>query len=175
MRLRLDLAHPEPRPGRLGWTLLVLGLAAALWAGWRYQGEAQKLDGARARVAALEPARPRAQRPAGGRESALAVGARKALGADWPGLLARLEAGRPRQIALLALEADGAQGELRLEANARDLAAMLAWLETLEGAGLGPVRLVSHTAMEEEGQGSVRQTYVHFVAQGRWGGARGRP
>lgn len=170
MKLRLDFAHPEPRPGWLGWILLALGLAAALWAGWRYQGEAQKRQEAQARLAAMEPARSKAQRPAGGRESALAAGARKVLAADWSGLLARLETSRSKQIALLALEADGAQGELRLEGNAKNLAAMLDYVQALEGAGLGSVRLVSHTAMEEEGQ-----EYVRFVAQARWGGPGGRP
>lgn len=170
MRLCLDLAHPIPRPGWPGWVLLALGLAAALWAGWRYQAEARHLEAARARLAALEPARPKVRSPAASWESALASGARKALGADWAGLLARLESSRPRQIALLTLEADASQGDLRLEADAKDLAVMLAYLETLEGAGLGPVRLVSHAAMEDEGQG-----YVHFVAQGRWGGPGGRP
>lgn len=94
----------------------------------------------------------------------MAINARRALEADWAGLLVNLERGRPAQIALLSMEIDAAQGRLRLEANAKDLPAMLAYLQGLESMGLRQVRLQSHVAMEEEGQ-----DYVHFSASAGWG------
>lgn len=166
MKLMLDLAHPYPRPSRLGWLLLGLGMAAALWAGWRYAGETQRLEEARSKVATLSPAPAKAARTPSrqSQESAMALSARRALEADWAGLLVNLERSRPAQIALLNVEVDAAQGRLRLEANAKNLSAMLAYLQGLEALGLHQVRLQSHVAMEEEGQ-----EYVHFSATAGWG------
>jgi hypothetical protein len=169
MKLRLDLAHPRPRPSRLGWLLLALGVMAALWAGVRYQGQASRLAAAETALASLAPARP-APRPAKpGREdpSALTASGQQALQADWERLLIRLETSRPKSIALLALEADATQGgRLRLEAQARDLDAMLAYLQALEAAGLEQVRLQSHVAEAGEGYESIR-----FSVTAAWGGA----
>lgn len=172
MKLILDLVHPAPRPSRLGWLLLGAGLAAALWAGWRHGDETRRLEEARGRVAALAPAPVKSARPSSGdgRESAMAISARRALEADWAGLLAGLERSRPARIALLNVEIDAAQGRLRLEANAGDLPAMLAYLEGLEAMGLRQVRLQSHVAMEEEGQ-----EYIHFTANADWGVAGAQP
>lgn len=166
MKLFLDLAHPDPRPSRLGWLLLGLGMAAALWAGWRYGGETQRLEEARSKVAALTPAPAKSARLSArqGQETAMALNARRALEADWAGLLVNLERSRPVPIALLNVEVDAAQGRLRLEANAKDLTAMLAYLQDLEVMGLRQVHLQSHVAMEEEGQ-----EYIHFSATAAWG------
>lgn len=171
MKLILDLAHPHPRPSRLGWLLLGLGMVAALWVGWRYVGGTHRLEEARAQVAALAPAAVKSAGPASrpGQESAMAVNARRALRADWAGLLASLERSRPARIALLNVEVDAAQGRLGLKANAKDLPAMLAYLQDLETMGLHQVRLQSHAVMEEEGQ-----EYVHFSASAGWG-AETRP
>ncbi|MEW6679350.1 MAG: hypothetical protein AB1421_15660 [Pseudomonadota bacterium] len=174
MKLRLDLAHPRPRPSRLGWLLLALGVMAALWAGVRYQGQASRLAAAETALASLAPARPAPARPAPrpakpGREapSALTASGQQALQADWERLLIRLETSRPKSIALLALEADAAQGgRLRLEGQARDLDAMLVYLQALEAAGLEQVRLQSHVAEAWEGYESIR-----FSATAAWGGA----
>lgn len=172
MKLCLDLAHPEPRPSRWGWLLLGVGVAAALWAGWRHVQETGRVEAAREQLAALTPAPAKAARPArdAARESALAVNARRALEADWARLLMGLENSRPQPIALLSVEADAAQGRLRLEANARDLPAMLAYLEGLEALGLRRVHLQSHVAMEEEGQDTI-----HFTATAGWGVAGAGP
>lgn len=172
MRLILDLAQPEPRPSRLGWLLLALGLAAAVWAGWRYAGESRRLEDAQAKLAALSPVSSRTGRLSAGpaRESAMALNARRTLEADWTGLLAALERGRPARIALLSVESDAAQGRLRLEADAKNLPAMLSYLEGLDATGLRQVRLQSHVAMEAEGQ-----DYIHFTATAGWGVAGARP
>lgn len=166
MRLFLNLAHPEPRPSWLGWLLLGVGMAAALWAGWRYAGETQRLEEARDNVAALAPVPAKSARPASrqAQASAMAINAQRALEADWAGMLVSLERSRPARIALLNVEVDAAQGRLRLEANAKDLAAMLAYLQALESTGLRQVHLQSHVAMEEEGQ-----EYIHFSANAGWG------
>ena len=100
----------------------------------------------------------------------MALNARRTLEADWTGLLAALERGRPARIALLSVESDAAQGRLRLEADAKNLPAMLSYLEGLDATGLRQVRLQSHVAMEAEGQ-----DYIHFTATAGWGVAGARP
>lgn len=171
MTLRLDLVHPEPRPCRLAWVLLALGLAATAWAGWRHQAESRELASAQAALAAYAPrtAARAATRPgARDMDSPLASQARRALKADWAGLLDGLERQRPAAIAYLSLEADPVRGTLGLHANAKDLPALLAYLGTLPGAGVAQPRLESHTAMEGDGE-----SFVEFRAQALWSQARG--
>jgi hypothetical protein len=171
MTLRLDLAHPQPRPCRLGWVLLALGVATAVWAGWRHHTVSQALAEAQAATApraALTPALPPAKRAVStAKASVLDAQARQALKADWAGLLGGLERQRPKDIALLSLEADPVRGGISLQANARDLSDVLAYLDGVAQAGLSQARLESHTAMEGEGE-----SFIQFRAQARWPQAR---
>lgn len=170
MKLHLDLVHPAPRPSSLGWLLLALGVLAALGAGSRYHGQDTRLAAAQARLASLEPHRPaaagRVSRSSPGRDAdaGLARSGQQALQADWSRLFTRLETSRPPDIALLGLEVDAAPGRLRLEAQAKTLPAMLAYLQALEAAGLTQVRLQNHQTEAGEGFESIR-----FSATAAWG------
>jgi len=168
MKLRLDLAYPQPRPASLAWALLALGLLAVLWAGWRYSAEAQALADAQARLDKLQPAThvraPASRRAKAPQEtSALATSGQKALTTDWARVLATLETTRGKDIALLSLEADSIQARLELDAQARTLPAMLAYLQGLERAGLQQVRLQTHQVESDEGF-----ERVSFSASAAW-------
>ena len=73
-------------------------------------------------------------------------------------MLARLEQERPKEIALISLEVDAVKGGMKLAANAKDLAAMLSYLDQLKAHGFSQVRLDKHEAMEGEGE-----SFIHFT------------
>ncbi|MBP8901727.1 MAG: PilN domain-containing protein [Thiobacillaceae bacterium] len=171
MRLRLDFAHPRPRPTLLGWLLLGLGIVAMGWAGWRYQTVAASLNVEKTRAAALmreAPRRPgvatprKAQGPVA--ESGLTT-TRALLRTDWGALMGGLESARTPKIGLLSLDLDtGRGGSLAITAEARDHAAMLAYVETLEALPmLDKVALDSHAERERDGERAVR-----FSLKARW-------
>jgi hypothetical protein len=169
MKLRVDFVRPRPVPSPLGWGLLVLGLLALAWAGWRYQSVSAAHEAATARLAALSPkSAPRrpAARPAA-QDEAEALAGRRLLEADWGGLLAALEQSRPADVALLRVEAEAARGTLLLSATAKDAAAMLAYLQRLERLPLlSRVALSSHQDEAVDGLRTVR-----FDLRAQWGGA----
>lgn len=173
MRLQLDFVHPRPRPARLGWVLLSLGVALALWSGWRYHAQAQALEAARAVLAQQEAPRAAPRRALASPRaevSPLTEAARQALQADWSGLLDALEVSRPDGIALLSLELDAPQGRLRLSAQARTPGAMLDYLDRLEDVGLRQVRLQTHQTRSE-----ADLEYLEFAATAHWPQPGGRP
>ena len=168
MKLRLDFAHPRPRPAWPAWLLLALGLAAAGGAGWRHQAESARLDQAKARIAALTPksTRPAPRQGSGGegRAGAGLASTRALLGADWAGLLDGLETSRPPQVALLSIEAEAGRAGLSLTAEAKDHRVMLAYVEALEALPiLDQVALGNHADQEREGEKAVR-----FSLKARW-------
>ena len=167
MKLRLDFVRPHPAASVLGWGLLTLGLVALAWAGWRYQSASAAHEAATARLAALTP-RPAPRRPvlrSDARDEAEAPAGRRLLEADWGRLFDALEQSRPASVALLRVEAEAARGSLLIAATARDAAAMLAYVERLDGVpGLSRVALVSHQAEETEGLKTVR-----FNLRAQWG------
>ena len=174
MKLDLNLVHPSPRPARLGWVLLALGVLAVAWAGARYQHQAARLVAAESALASQATARPGAKpgKPARVETGALESGGRRALQTDWASLFARLESRQAKDIALLGLEAEA--GRLRLEAEARSPAAMLVYLQGLENAGLTQVQLQNHTVEAGEGYTSVRFTATAAWGEG-WAAMGGQP
>ena len=91
------------------------------------------------------------------------------LGRPWPALLLRLEQSASPDVALMAIRPDAAKGRLRLKGEARDVAALLAYLQRLEAVPeMHDVVLDEHELMEKpEGEGVAR--FIHFGVSARWG------
>ena len=156
--LRLDFLHPFPRPHWAGWLLLAAGLGLATWVGWQGQQAQAALDEAVA--AAPHPVAAAARRPAAAtasEEQTAARQAREQLAIPWGELFVRLETNRPKEIALVALEADARKPEATLTAEARTAKDMLGWIERLKGeAGFASVTLASHALQESDPQQPLR-------------------
>lgn len=166
MKLQLNLAAPRQSPAWAGWLLLAAGLVCALWAGWRHNTVQAELERQQDRLAQLTPRTVKVKPARGdkGEESPLLAKARSLLAADWPALLAALEQGRPDTIAFLSVDAEAGGGVLNLNGEAKDHAAMLAYVKQLESeASLGEVALTRHTDVEEAGEKAV-----DFVLRARW-------
>jgi len=158
-RLTLDFLHPFPRPHWAAWLLLAAGLGLAVWVGWQDQqvGRALAVAAAESPAVRTPPASRRGPSAARGENQVAAESSRAQLATPWGGLLVRLENGRPKYIALLALEADARKPEATLTAEARTAKDMLAWVEQLKGeAGFGSVTLASHTLQENDPQRPIR-------------------
>lgn len=163
-RLKLDFAHPAPRPHWVGWLLLAAGLVAAGWSGWQGRQAAITLEHAVADAPrpAAAPVRRAAAQPAAG--EAAVQGAQAMLAAPWDDLLRRLEGNRPKHIALVALEADTRKPEASVTAEARNAKDMLNWVEQLKAAaGFETAILASHTVQETDPQQPLR-----FVVRLTW-------
>jgi hypothetical protein len=164
--LRLDFLHPLPRPHGVAWLLLAAGLGLAGWVGWQDQqvGRALAEASAAAPVPKTPPAARRATGTTTGTEQGAAESSRAQLATPWGELFIRLESHRPKQIALLALEADARKPEATLTAEARSAKDMLAWIEQLkDAAGFRSVTLASHAVQEGDAQRPIR-----FVLRLAW-------
>ncbi|MBS1147355.1 MAG: hypothetical protein H6R08_1531 [Proteobacteria bacterium] len=156
--LKLDFLHPFPRPHWAAWGLLAAGLGLAAWVGWQGQQAQGELDAA----VAAAPQRPaavvqRQVRAAAGEGQSAARQARQQLAVPWGDLFVRLETHRPKDIALVALEADERKPEATLTAEARSAKDMLAYVELLKGkAGFASVTLASHALQEGDPQRPLR-------------------
>jgi Tfp pilus assembly protein PilN len=155
--LTLDFRR-RPRPAAMGWLLLAAGVLASMLAvGVGQQIAAQTIahDAARQRIERQLPAHARAARPRASTRSDDAALARlravqAQLNLPWAELFATLEALAGADVALLSLSPDARKRQLRLSAEARDLAAMLAFHRRLEdSAALRDVSLVNHEVVEQ--------------------------
>lgn len=162
-----------PRPSGWGWLLLVTGLATlagVLQVHHLVQQEAQRQSARLARVQAAGPT-PNAADAA---EDPAVVAARRALEharLPWDELFAALEATERADVALLSVAPDTARRRLRIEAEARDLGAMLAFQRELQrSAALREVVLVDHTITKDGAE-----TPVRFALVANWGGSHGAP
>jgi Tfp pilus assembly protein PilN len=87
-----------------------------------------------------------------------------ALNLPWDNLFGAVEAARPEKVALLNLEPDGVRRSLRLVAEARDSADMLAFVDRLAARPeLATVNLVKHEIQEKDAQRPLR-----FQVDAQW-------
>jgi hypothetical protein len=177
--LELDFQRPAP-PSFLGWAILLaalVALAALLGVHHTLDGETRTLQAAVKRIEALVPgaAMVRAQDPT---DDAALTAARRALERSklpWSGLFAALESADSKDVALLAVTPDVARGQLKIHAEARHLAAMLAFHQRLQQAeGLQRVALVDHEVSREESKDTAEPS-VRFHIVAAWGADHGRP
>ncbi len=161
----LDLDFRRPLAGPAGWLLLAAGvllLALVLLARQQLAmaGAAARVDLAESErrlpgVAALplSAAETRAQQAALAEMQRLSA----QLSLPWERLFGTLEALANDDIALLSLTPDARKQQLRITAEARDLAAMLAYHRSLEDSDdLRDVALVNHEIVSEVPERPVR-------------------
>lgn len=163
-------AHP------FGWVVLLAGaavLAVLLHAGRGLEqeklGQQQRLAAANARLATA----PRSVAPDARVDSSLAA-ARQALEKaklPWNELFSGLEAAHGADVALLSVAPEVARRQVRIHAEARDFAAMLAYHRQLQQQpGLAQVVLVDHVVVKD-----VPETPVRFQILAAWGTVHGQP
>jgi ABC-type uncharacterized transport system involved in gliding motility auxiliary subunit len=143
------------RPSRR-WPWLLLALAA-LAISWTYhQDTRQRMDAARLKALARQALpRPQVSPPDPGVNS---------LNLPWQHLLHALEKTPQRDIALLALEAEGRSGVLRLQAETPDAKHLQAYLQMLAEQGLYTPRLTQQQNHSEDGGPTV----TRFNLEARW-------
>ncbi len=162
-------AHP------LGWVVLLAGVSALaflLHAGRTFEqeelGQQQRLAAVNARLATV----PRSAAPDARADASLAA-ARQALDKaklPWNELFSGLEAAHGSDVALLSVSPEVTRRQVRIQAEARDFAAMLAYHRQLQQQpGLGQVVLVDHVIVKD-----VPETPVRFQILAAWGTADGQ-
>lgn len=158
----------KPAPSATGWLLLLAGVAGAAALGqFQFELDAQRADQAQ-RLA-------RVQAPGGttaisGSEpdEAPVVAARQLLDRSrlpWDTLFTALEAATAGDVALLAITPDAQRRQVKIHAEARNLAAMLEFQRQLQqNPALAQVVLLDHTVMKD-----VPFTPVRFHLLAQWG------
>lgn len=161
----LDLDFRRPPASPAGWGLLALGalLLAGVLAGHflaaRATARAEASIAHSERIMPGVSAAPLASAPDRAQRAALAEMQRlsERLRLPWDQLFARLEGIEHDDVALLALAPDARKQQLRITAEARDLAAMLAFHRYLESSGeLRDVALIDHEIVDEQPERPVR-------------------
>ena len=170
--LRLEFGPPAPAAPWWAVGLFVIAVAVCAAAVWRLgstqaalaeaqRESAQKRDLLQMRTPVRAAAPPYMLAP----EQVAAVNrAVAALNLPWDNLFGAVEAARPEKVALLNLEPDGVRRSLRLVAEARDSADMLAFVDRLAARPeLATVNLVKHEIQEKDAQRPLR-----FQVDAQW-------
>jgi len=169
-RLVIDFVAP-PAPAGFGRALLALAALALVAGGaqfaiaWHaFRQEKAELVSVmqRGAVPVVDSAR-RSASNAAGLQSAGTVA--RGLTAPWPDLLQSIETIRNKDVALQIIEPIAARQSVRITADARHFAAMLEYLEQLQGRALSDVVLTSHQVQVQQPGAPIR-----FQVQAKWGG-----
>lgn len=172
-KLRIDFLR-KPRPSTGGWLLLLAGIAAVAVLA-RVQLELSQEHAVQAaRLASLQRGPGAQLAAADGADDPMVVAARQALERarlPWHALFSALESADGADVALLAVTPQPQRRQVKIHAEARHLAAMLAFQRQLAlHPSLGQVVLVDHTVVTDAPEKPVR---FHISAQ--WGGSHGQP
>ena len=174
--LGIDFVRPRPTASWLGWTLLVVGLVGVALVALDVAQAREELQSAleraerHARTAQTRTAQARPRSAAQGLAPAV-VTANARVGASlahpWGRLLKELEQLAEPGIALLGFEAQGASRQLRITAEAKTMAEVVVYVESLR---LSPVAqsvvLGSHEVVTQDGVSVIR-----FSVDVGWGNA----
>jgi hypothetical protein len=170
---RLDLDFSPTRRNRpVGWLLLVVGVTAATLAAVQFQSAqaarmalASELNSANSRLSPPSGEGSRAGPPLDPRVSKAANQVARELQVPWAELLAALEAVPTPEVALLGVEPSAQRHVVRITAEAKNSAAMLDYLQDLQGRRFSDVWLLSHQV-----QAQTPGTPTRFIVQLKWSG-----
>ncbi|PZO20592.1 MAG: hypothetical protein DCF26_02625 [Burkholderiales bacterium] len=169
--LRMDFLRRRPPASLLGWTLMVVGLVGLVLAALDYAQAREELQSTLDRAerqARSAKARPRSAAPALA-PALVSANARvsAAVAHPWGKLLKELERLAEPGVALLGFEAQGNTRQLRITGEAKTMAEVIAYVDTLR---LSPVSssvvLGSHEVITQDGVQVIR-----FSVDMAWGGA----
>lgn len=169
--LRIDFLRRRPPASLLGWTLMLTGLVGLLLSALDYaqaRDDFQSTLDLAERQSRSAKARPRTSTPTLA-PAVITANARvgKAIAHPWGKLLKELERLAEPGIALLGFEAQGVTRQLRITGEAKTMAEVIAYVESLR---LSPVSssvvLGSHEQVLQDGVPVIR-----FSVDIAWGGA----
>jgi hypothetical protein len=171
----LDLNFSPTRRNRpAGWLLLAAGVGAALVAAVQFQSAeaartamATELHSTNGRLTGNRGDAVRAGPPLDPRVSKAANQIARELQMPWAEMLAALEAIPAPEVALLGVEPSALRHVVRITAEAKNSAAMLDYLQALQGGRqFSDVWLTSHLV-----QAQTPGVPVRFIVQLKWSGA----
>lgn len=170
---QIDFAA-APRSSRIGMVLLAIGVFAAGGAVFDDSRRSEALTQLQDRYARLETAVERVRRNTGAGGIASLTGsltqssnAMQRLAAPWGKLLDALEQAQQQSdaIALLVIEPDSGRSRLRIGGEAKDLAALVSYMQSLEASdSISGLRLLNQQIKQEDAQHPVV-----FQLEAQWG------
>ena len=160
-RLDFDFHARPPRPGMLGIALALVGVTAMAWAWMNLQAVRATGAGLAMQIAALErvSSHPAAKPTSHADDAARLARAQVAAQLEyaWQPAFDALAAARTSKIALVSLDAVQARSQLKLVAEARQLADAIAYIETLQQQpGIRHVELLQHEVQTDDAQKPLR-------------------
>ncbi|KVW94676.1 hypothetical protein [Thiobacillus denitrificans] len=166
-RLDFDFHARPARSGKLGIALALAGVAALVWAWSNLQAARTTEAGLALQIAAIEQARPRpAAKPASPTDHAAQTTQTRIaaqLAYSWQPAFDALAAARSSKIALVSLDAVQAKSQIKLVAEARQLADAVAFIEVLQQQpGIRRAALTQHEEQADDAQKPVR---VHILLE----------
>jgi hypothetical protein len=167
-RAELDYVAPPRRPRAAGIALLAVALGVGGFLLERYKDVKSEIG----RIEAGQDMLAGERRPAVARKSIddeikSAEAVVRQLALPWAAMVHAVEGASAPEVAVLQMQPDAQQRQLRLTAEARNERAMLDYLERLAAAQvLGDVHLASHQVMLEE-----PRRPIHFTVLARLKGA----
>ena len=160
-RAELDYVAPPRRPRALGIAVLALSLAAAGLLVERYREVKLRIDGLEAAQALLPVERRAVARKSLDEEVKNAEAVARQLALPWAAMVRAVEGAARPDVAILQLQPDAQQRQLRLTAEARNEKAMLAYLERLGSAAvLGEAHLASHQVVLDDPRRPIQFTVL---------------
>ena len=156
-RLEFNFHARSARPSRVGIALALAGTVALVWAGNALHAARATEAGLMLGIAGLEQEKPpRTEQPASRRDDTQARIAAQ-LAYSWQPAFDALAAARSKKIALVSLDAAQAKSQLRLIAEARQLADAVDFIEALQQqSAVKRAVLIQHEVLYDDAQQPVR-------------------
>lgn len=157
-RLEFDFHARSARPGKLGIALVLAGAVAVGWAWNALQAARATEAGLTLQIAALEQEEPRpTAQPAARRDNDTQARIAAQLAYSWQPAFDALAAARSKKIALLSLDAAQAKSQLKVVAEARQLADAVDFIEALQQQpAVKRAVLIQHEVLYDDAQQPVR-------------------
>ncbi|MBU1395602.1 MAG: PilN domain-containing protein [Gammaproteobacteria bacterium] len=160
-RLEFDFHARPARPGKLGIVLALAGVAALGWSMSNLLAARATEAGLALQIAALEQSRPRAAVKSATPTDQVAKTTQTRIAAQlaysWQPAFDALANARSSKVALVSLDAVQAKSQIKLVAEARQLADAVAFIEVLQQQpGIRRAALTQHEEQADDAQKPVR-------------------